>query len=143
MKTIQEVATETRKLLCLLKGGLVKLQRAECAETLWDLQVYLANEDERECLERILDNIAGAFGPIDKIEEYFEPTKEDDPNELWEWFISDQSHVRLVEEAIRDTANNDLYKSISLALLWKDLEIFEAAKAYIMEVFKDQPDDEE
>lgn len=149
MKTIQEIAEETRDLLNNLKDGSVKLPKAECSKTLWTLRGYLASYDQWNRLDTILANVAGAYQKIDDIDEYFEPTIEDDSNELWGWLICDQSHLRLVEEAIREyyevnpAKTHDLYDSIARALLKKEYEIFWAAKAYIMEVYKDQPDEDE
>lgn len=148
MKTIQEIAEETRDLLRNLKNGSVKIPKSECPTTLWNLRGYLACTDEWNCLDIILANISGESRRIDDIDEYFEPTTEDDSSELWEWFILDQSHVRLVEEVIREydcvnpAKNHNLYDSIARALLKKECEIFWAVKAHIMEVYKDQPDDD-
>lgn len=148
MKTIQEIAEETRDLLEELKNGSIQLPKDECSVTLWNLRGYLASDDDLNRLDTILANITCESQKIDDIDE-FEPTTEDNVNELWGWFILDQSHVRLVEEVIREyyTVNparsHDLYDSIARALLKKELEIFWAAKAYIMEVYKDQPDNED
>lgn len=149
MKTIQEIAEETRDLLQELKNGSIQLPKDECSETLWNLRGYLASADELNRLDTILANITCESQKIDDIDEYFEPKTEDDSNELWGWLICDQSHLRLVEEAIREyyevnpAKNHDLDDSIARALLKKEFEIFWAAKAYIMEVYKDQSDDGE
>jgi len=142
MKTIQEIARETRESLRRLISG--QVTQTECAETLWELRGYLHRDVERDCLDSILADLSRVFGSIDKIGDYFEPTEERNLNELWKWFISDQSHVRLVEAAIRNyEKTDDLYRSISLALCDKKYEIFEVAKAYIMEIYEDQPDEDE
>jgi uncharacterized protein YydD (DUF2326 family) len=149
MKTIQQIAGETRELLSNLRSGNVRIDKADCSKTLWDLRGYLADDDERNRLDTILANIEFAAQEIEDIDEYFEPTQENDVNELWGWLICNQSHVRLVEQAIQEYSINnpakthDLYKSIGRALLEKELEIFGAAKAYIMEEYKNQPDDED
>lgn len=149
MKSIQEIAEETRELLYNLRTGATKIDKEDCSETLWDLRGYLADSDLRERLDLTLCEIVSAQQDLDDIDEYFEPTTQGNVCRLWEWFIRDQSHARLVEEAIREyhevnpAKNHDLYDSIARALLKKEFEIFWAAKAYIMEVYKAQPDEDE
>ena len=149
MKTIQEIAKETRELLSDLKNGHVQLPKEECPERLWSLRGYLASDDEWNRLDTILCNIEIAQQELDDIDEYFEPTTEDNVNELWGWLIIDQSHIQLVEESIHEyytvnpAKNHDLYDSIGRALLKKEYEIFLATKAYIMEIYNDRPEDDD
>jgi hypothetical protein len=150
MKSIQDIAKETRNLLYDLRTGAIQLDREDCSEKFWDLREYLADYHERECLDLILSDISGdACEQLDDIDEYFEPAMQHDTVRLWDWLIRDQSHIRLVEEAIHEhyTVNpakgHDLYDSIARALWKKEFEIFSAAKAYIMEVYNDQPDEDD
>ena len=150
METIQEIARQTRELLYNLRTGATRIDKEDCSETLWVLRGYLADSDLRERLDLILCEIeSNAREPLEDIDEYLQPATQTDTCRLWEWLVRGKSHVRLVEEAIREyysvnpAKNHDLYDSIGRALLKKEFEIFWAAKAYIMEVYKNQPDDEE
>lgn len=150
MKSIQEIAEETRELLYNLRTGATRIDKGDCSETLWELRGYLADNDTRERLDSIVWDIAhDPREPLEDINESFEPTTQNNTCTLWKWFILDMSHVRLVEEAIREyhevnpAKNHALDDSIARALLKKEFEIFWAAKAYIMEVYEDQPKDDE
>ena len=70
MKSIQEIAEETRELLYNLRTGATRIDKEDCSETLWDLCGYLADSDLRERLVLSLCEISSAQQEIDDVWEH-------------------------------------------------------------------------
>lgn len=157
MKTIQEIAEQCYVFFnkdytynCSFAG----IDKVNCPKSLLRLIGYTSDTYLFKFLQFSLDTISKIHESQSTPDEMRLSSDWSEPNftswgssDLWQWLISDFSHLDLVQQHISQVHtlghNPDLSACIQLAVWDEWTDVFEAVKAYLVEAYNAQPDDED
>ena len=129
-------------------------EKKNCLESLWKLIDYTSDEYLFKFLQFSLDSISKICQSESTPDEmrlsrdWSEPDfPEWDTPALWQWFISDPSHLDQVQVHVSVACELDVEADLNTCIqcaVWDEWRgVFEATRVYLIEAYSAQPEDED